>query len=151
MDFMYGAGFFGTRSPMFMDIVSLIVTFLPFLMLGIIALAKMKNYKLHALFQGILYVISVLVVTFFEIGVRVVGGFSKFMEESGVEHNYAVIVLLFHIAVSVMTLIIWTTTLFMAKKQLQLGKHKRAGWLTFTGVLMTSLTGAWVYMLMFVY
>ena len=151
MDFMYGAGFFGTRSPMFMDIVSLIVAFLPFLMIGIISLARMKNYKLHAILQTVLFVVSVLVLTFFEVGVRVVGGFSKFMEESGVEHNYALIVLIFHIAISVITLIIWSTTVFMAKKQLQLGKHKRAGWLTFIGVVMTSLTGAWVYLLMFVY
>jgi putative membrane protein len=151
MDYMYGPGFFGTRSPMFMDIVSLIVMFLPFLMLGIIMLARFKQHKLHAQLQWVLYLISVVVVTYFEIGVRIVGGFAKFMEGSGVEHNYALIVLIFHIAISVSTLIVWTTTLVMAKKQLQLNKHKRAGYLTFFGVIMTSLTGAWVYMLMFVY
>jgi putative membrane protein len=151
MDYMYGPGFFGTRSPMFMDIVSLIVMFLPFLMLGIIMLARFKQHKLHAQLQWVLYLISVVVVTYFEIGVRIVGGFAKFMEGSGVEHNYALIVLIFHIAISVSTLIVWTTTLLMAKKQLQLNKHKRAGYLTFFGVIMTSLTGAWVYMLMFVY
>ena len=144
-------GFLGTRAPLFMDIVSLIVAVLPFLMLGIIFLARIKNYKLHALLQTILYVVSVLVLTFFEIGVRFVGGFKNFMEESNVEHNYAFIVLIFHITVSVITLIIWTTTLVMAKKQLQLGKHKRAGWLSFVGVTMTMLTGGWVYFLLFVY
>ena len=120
-------------------------------MLGIIFLARIKNYKLHALLQTILYVVSVLVLTFFEIGVRFVGGFKNFMEESNVEHNYAFIVLIFHITVSVITLIIWTTTLVMAKKQLQLGKHKSAGWLSFVGVTMTMLTGGWVYFLLFVY
>ena len=103
------------------------------------------------LLQGILFVVSVLVVTFFEIGVRFVGGFKSFMEGSHVGHDYAFIVLIFHIMVSVITLIIWTTTLLMAKKQLQLNKHKRAGWLTFVGVCMTVLTGAWVYMILFVY
>ena len=151
MDFMYEQGFFGTRSPMFMDIVSFIVAFLPFLMLGVILLARFKKHKLHAQLQWVLYLISIVVVTYFEIGVRIVGGFAKFMEGSGVEHNYALFVLVFHIAISVSTLIIWTTTLFMAKKQLQLNKHKRAGYLTFLGVIMTSLTGAWVYLLMFVY
>ena len=151
LEFMNQAGFFGTRAPLFMDIVSLIVILLPFLMLGIISLARIKNYKLHALFQGILFVFSVFVLTFFEIGVRFVGGFSSFIEGSGVGHNYAFIVLIFHIAISVITLIIWTTTLLMAKKQLQLNKHKRAGWLTFTGVVMVVLTGGWVYILLFVY
>ena len=151
MDFMYEQGFFGTRSPMFMDIVSLIVAFLPFLMLGVIFLARMKKHKLHAQLQWMLYIVSVLVLTYFEIGVRMVGGFAKFMEGSGVEHDYAVVVLIFHIMVSVITLIIWTTTLLMAKKQLQLNKHKKAGYMTFFGVIMTSLTGGWVYLLMFVY
>lgn len=151
LEFMNLPGFFGTRAPLFMDIVSLIVAFLPFLMLGIIFLAKREQYKLHAMLQGILYVVSVLVLTFFEIGVRFVGGFKSFMEGSQVGHDYAFIVLIFHIMVSVITLIIWTTTLLMAKKQLKLGKHKRAGWLTFIGVSATMLTGMWVYMILFVY
>ena len=151
LEFMNQAGFFGTRAPLFMDIVSLIVAVLPFLMLGIISLAKIEKYKLHALLQGILFAVSVVVLTFFEIGVRFVGGFKSFMEGSSVGHDYAFIVLIFHIAVSVMTLIIWTTTLLMAKKQLQLNKHKRAGWLTFFGVVMTTLTGMWVYFILFVY
>lgn len=151
LEFMNLPGIFGTRAPLFMDIVSLIVALLPFLMLGIISLARREKYKLHALLQGILFVVSVLVLTFFEIGVRFVGGFKSFMEGSGVGHDYAFIVLIFHIMVSVITLIIWTTTIVMAKKQLQLGKHKRAGWLTFIGVTMTTLTGGWVYMILFVY
>ena len=151
LEFMNLPGFFGTRAPLFMDVVSLIVAALPFMMLGIIFLAKKKEYKLHALLQGILYVVSVLVLTFFEIGVRFVGGFKSFMEDSSVGHNYAFIVLIFHIMVSVITLIIWTTTLLMAKKQLQLSKHKSAGWWTFFGVTMTMLTGMWVYFLLFVY
>lgn len=151
LEFMNLPGFFGTRAPLFMDVVSLIVAFLPLIMLAVIALARQKKYKLHALLQGILYVVSVVVLTFFEIGVRFVGGFKSFMEGSSVGHDYAFIVLIFHIMVSVITLIIWTTTLFMANKQLQLGKHKRAGWLTFVGVTMTMLTGMWVYFILFVY
>ena len=151
LELMNLPGFFGTRAPLFMDLVSLIVATLPFLMLGVISLARQEKYKLHAMFQGILYVVSVLVLTFFEIGVRFVGGFKSFMEGSSVAHDYAFIVLIFHIMVSVITLIIWTTTLVMAKKQLQLNKHKRAGWLTFIGVTLTMLTGMWVYMILFVY
>lgn len=150
-EFMNLPGLFGTRAPLFMDLVSLIVLVLPFLMLIIIYLAKQKKYKLHARLQGVLYVISVLVLTFFEIGVRFVGGFESFMQGSGVGHNYALIVLIFHIMISVITLIIWSTTLITAKKQLQLGKHKKAGWFTFVGVTLTMLTGGWVYYILFVY
>ena len=151
MEYMFHAGFLGTRAPIFMDIVTLIVSMLPFLMMGIISLARKKKYKLHALLQRVLFLVSVVVLTYFETGVRMVGGFETFMKESGVEHDYAFIVLIVHITISVITLIIWFTTLLMAKKQLKLNKHKQAGKLTFLGVTLTSLTGIWVYLLMFVY
>jgi len=124
-------------------------------MLGIISLARIEKYKLHALLQVVLYIVSVLVLTFFEIGVRFVGGYEAFIEGSGAGHNYVFFVLVFHITISVITLIIWTSTLLLAKKQLRYNKHKKKhklfGWLTFLGVVLVVLTGAWVYMLLFVY
>jgi putative membrane protein len=91
------------------------------------------------------------VLTYFEYGVRVSGGFNTFMQGSGVSHDYAFIVLIFHIIVSVIALIVWGSTIFRVKKQLQSGKHRKAGLVTFGGVILTSLTGIWVYFLMFVY
>ena len=151
MDYMFQSGFLGTRAPIFMDVVTLIVALLPLLMLGVIYLARIKKYKLHANMQRLLFLVSFAVITYFETGVRMGGGFDSFMKGSGVEHNYAFIVLILHITISVITLVIWITTLLMAKKQLQLSKHKQAGKLTFVGVTLTSLTGIWVYLLMFVY
>ncbi|WP_294961096.1 DUF420 domain-containing protein [Sulfurimonas sp.] len=150
-DFMFGAGFFGTRAPIFMDVVTLIVALLPLLVASAIYLAITKRYKAHAYAQIAIFAFSVIVLGYFETGVRMVGGFSFFMQESGVSHNYALIVLVSHIAISVITLTVWSVNIFMAKKQLQLNKHKKAGLMTFTGVVMTSLTGIWVYFLMFVY
>ena len=151
MEYMFQTGFLGTRAPLFMDIVTLIVSLLPLLMMGIIVLARKKRYKLHSLLQKVLFLVSFIVLTYFETGVRMVGGFETFMKESGVEHDYAFFVLILHITISIITLIIWLTTLFMARKQLQKNKHKQAGKLTFLGVALTSLSGIWVYMLMFVY
>ena len=151
MEYMFSQGFFGTRAPFFMDLVTLIVALLPLLVASAIYLAKTKRYKAHSYAQIAIFAVSVIVLGYFETGVRMVGGFDAFMEDSGVSHNYAFIVLVFHIAVSVITLIIWSTTIFMAKKQIKLGKHKKAGLMTFAGVVMTSLTGIWVYFLLFVY
>ena len=151
LDYMFHIGFLGTRAPFFMDLVTLIVSLLPFLVAGAISLARYKKYKAHATVQKLIFSFSVIVLSYFEFGVRLSGGFTTFMQESSVSHNYAFIVLIFHIAISVITLIIWGTTIFMAKKQLQLKKHKKAGFLTFAGVVATSLTGIWVYLLMFVY
>ncbi|MCK4974575.1 MAG: DUF420 domain-containing protein [Sulfurimonas sp.] len=151
IDYMFNAGFFGTRGPFFMDLVTLIVALLPLLVAGAISLARNKHYKAHSYVQIFIFAFSVIVLSYFEYGVRLSGGFDTFMEESSVSHDYAFIVLIFHIVISIVTLIIWGTTIFRAKKMLQLKKHRKAGLITFTGVVLTSLTGIWVYFLMFVY
>jgi len=159
MDILFSSGFLGTRAPLFMDIVSVIVFFLPFLILGAISLAKKGNYKAHASVQKILFWISVIVVGFFEYGVRMEGGYKNLMEGSSVSHDYLLYVLIFHITISVITLILWIRTLYTAKrytKQSTLpgrysGAHKKDGQRTFIGIILTMLTGAWVYALLFVY
>lgn len=151
MNYMFESGFLGTRAPFFMDFVTLIVALLPFLMMGVIYFAKIKKYKLHQIAQYVLFVVSVIVVAYFEIGVRIGGGFDSFIKDSGVAHNYALIVLVIHILIAVATLFIWILALGRAKKYLREGKHKDMGKMTFSGIILTSLSGIWVYMLLFVY
>jgi len=150
-EYMFNPGFFGTRAPFFMDIVTLIVALLPLLVSGAIMLARNKHYKAHSYAQILIFAVSVIVVGYFEYGVRVSGGFDVFMEGSLVPYTYALVVLIFHIAVATVTLVIWATTIFTAKKMLKLNKHRRMGLITFFGVVLTSLTGIWVYFIMFVY
>ena len=159
MDLMFESGFLGTRAPLFMDIVSVIVALLPFLIFGAISLAKNNNYKAHESVQKLLFIVTVIVVAFFEYGVRVEGGYKNLMEGSSVEHNYFIYVLMFHIMISVVTLILWVMTLYYAKRYkrqstlpgLYSEAHKKAGQRTFVGIILTMLTGAWVYALLFVY
>jgi len=107
MNYMFEAGFLGTRAPFFMDFVTLIVALLPFLMMFIITLAIKKSYKAHAIGQIGLFIISIIVLMYFELGVRMGGGFEAFMEGSSVSHNYAFIVLVIHILISTATLLVW--------------------------------------------
>jgi len=151
LDYMFHPGFFGTRAPFFMDLVTLIVSLLPLLVTIAISLARNKHYKAHAYTQTFIFSFSVIVLFYFEYGVRVAGGFNAFMQESSVAHNYAFFILVMHIIISVITLIIWTSTIFRAKKQLQNKTHKKAGIYTFVGVIATSLSGIWVYLIMFIY
>lgn len=159
MDFMFQTGFLGTRAPLFMDIVSIIVLLLPFLIYGAITLAKRKNYSAHETVQKLLFVVSVIVVAFFEIGVRMEGGYKSLMEGTSVSHDYLLYVLIFHIIISVITLILWIKTLYFAKKYKRQSTlpgmygqaHKKDGQRTFIGIILTMLTGAWVYALLFVY
>jgi putative membrane protein len=159
MDYLFTSGFLGTRAPIFMDIVSVIVFFLPFLIFGAISLAKRGNYRAHESVQKLLFVISVIVVGFFEYGVRMEGGYKNLMEGSSVSHDYLLYVLIFHISISVSTLILWIMTLSYAmryKRQstlpgLNSHAHKKHGQRTFIGIILTMLTGAWVYALLFVF
>ncbi len=159
MDYLFQPGFLGTRAPLFMDIVSVIVALLPFLIFGAIMLAKKENYNAHEKVQKLLFVVSVLVVGFFEYGVRMEGGYKNLMEGSSVSHDYLLYVLIFHIMISVVTLVLWIITLYRGnrdKKQSTLPglysqSHKKDGQRTFVGIILTMLTGAWVYMLLFVF
>ncbi|MCW8895709.1 MAG: DUF420 domain-containing protein [Sulfurimonas sp.] len=148
---MFNAGFLGTRAPVFMDIVTLIVALLPLLVAGAISLARNKHYKAHSYIQIFIFAFSVIVLSYFEYGVRLSGGFDAFMHESSVSYSYAFMVLIFHIAISIITLIIWAAAIFRAKKMIQSYTHRKVGLITFAGVVLTSLTGIWVYFLMFVY
>jgi putative membrane protein len=155
---MFETGFLGTRAPLFMDIVTVIVALLPFLILGAISLASRKFYNMHATVQKTLFVVSVIVVAYFEYGVRNVGGFDAFMEGSSTPKGYAFWVLIFHISIAVITLVLWIITLLRAKRYRRVNalpgmysfSHKKAGIRTFIGILMTSVTGIWVYYILFV-
>ena len=156
---MFETGFLGTRAPFFMDFVMIMVAVLPLLALAAIAMAKVKSYTLHARSQSIIFVISVIVVSYFEYGVRAGGGFPTFMEGSNTSYSYAFYVLIFHIAVALISLVIWIKTIWSARKAEKNGTlpgsaslaHKKAGQLTFFGIFMTAFTGIWVYVLLFVY
>ena len=159
MDYMFQTGFLGTRAPFFMDFVTIIVALLPFLVLLAITMAKKESYKLHAFTQTLIFIVSIVVVGYFEYGVRLGGGFNSFMQESNTSHNYALWVLIIHIIIAVVTLIFWTKTLmqaYIANKKSQLvgsfsASHKKAGINTFIGIFLTGFTGIWVYLLLFVY
>ncbi|MCK9472675.1 DUF420 domain-containing protein [Sulfurimonas sp.] len=151
LGYMFEAGFFGTRAPLFMDFVTLIVSLLPFLVAIASSFARNKRYGAHSYLQVMIFAFSVIVLLYFEYGVRVSGGFNTFMQGSEVSYDYAFVVLVLHIIISVVTVILWAIAIFGAKKLLQLGKHRKMGLITFAGVLLTSLTGIWVYFLMFVY
>ena len=159
MDYMFHPGFLGTPAPFFMDFVMLIVALLPFLIgLGIV-LARRGWYGIHRVYQWFVFIVSVVVVGWFEYGVRVGGGFHSFVETSTLPKSLLWGVLIFHIIVSTLTIIWWIKTLISAerayeKRNLPGGHtrpHRRQGWQTAVGVFLTSLSGIWVYLLLFVF
>ncbi|QSZ41008.1 DUF420 domain-containing protein [Sulfurimonas aquatica] len=159
MDYMFAQGFLGTRAPFFMDFVTLIVAVLPLLVFSSILLARQGRYKLHALTQNLIFIVSVIVVGYFEYGVRVGGGFDFFISESGVSKSYASVVMVLHIMIAIVTFFTWVVTVFKANIQFSKGlipgekstSHKSLARKTFLGIIFTSFSGIWVYVLLFVY
>ena len=157
MDYMFQPGFLGTRAPFFMDFVMIMVALLPLLVAIAISFAKKRNYRAHAFTQTLLYVVAVVVVGYFEYGVRLGGGYEGFVQGSSVSHNYALYVLLFHIAVAIIGFIVWTHTLITARKDskahtlpgLYSKAHRKAGVRAFIWITATAITGIWVYILLF--
>ena len=159
MDYMFEAGFLGTRAPFFMDFVTLIVAGLPLLIYVNILAAKKGMYKLHAFLHDVLFVVTLVVIAYFEIGVRVGGGFDAFMEGSGVSHTYASVVLGIHILIAVVTLYFWVLSLYHGHRMFYRGDipgkmsmlHRKQALKAFIGIVLTSFSGIWVYLLLFVY
>ena len=159
MHYMFQPGFLGTKAPFFMDFVTLIVAFLPLLVGVAISFAKKRNYTLHARVQWTIFIVSVIVVSYFEYGIRLGGGYETFVQNTHVSHDYLFVVLMIHIVISVLTLGIWASTLFRARSDASQGglpgnyskSHKKAGMRTFIGIVLTSLTGIWVYLLLFIF
>jgi len=159
MDYMFQPGFLGTKAPFFMDFVTIVVALLPLLVGIAISFAKNRKYNLHGIAQTLIFVVSILVVGYFEYGVRLNGGYEAFVQNTHVSHDYLFVVLMIHIVISVLTLGIWASTLFRARSDSSQGglpgnyssSHKKAGFRTFIGITLTSLTGIWVYLLLFVF
>ena len=156
---MFEVGFLGTKAPFFMDMVTLIVAFLPILVYGAILFARKKMFRLHMILQNIIFLFSVIVIAYFELGVRVGGGFEAFMSESAVSYTYALLVLVLHIIIAIVMLFYWTLTIFTGNynymKKILPGRasslHKHLAVKTFMGIIFTSFSGIWVYLLLFVY
>ena len=159
MDYMFEAGFLGTKAPLFMDMVTLIVAFLPLLVYFAILFARKGMLKTHTFLQNLLFLFAIIVVSYFELGVRVGGGFEAFMSGSEVSYTYALIVLIVHIMIAVVMLYYWSITIFSGnynfiKKELP-GRasksHRVLAVKTFLAIIFTSFSGVWVYLLLFVF
>jgi putative membrane protein len=159
MEYMFADGFIGTRAPFFMDVVTLIVAILPLLVYSGILLARKKMFKVHAFIQNVIFLVSVIVLGYFEGGVRSSGGFDAFIIGSGVSHTYASVVMLVHIFIATATLFYWVQTLYTANRDFRKkmlpgrssNRHKILALKTFLGIIFTSFSGIWVYLLLFVY
>lgn len=152
---MFEAGFLGTRSFWFMDLVTLWFASLPFLMALAIALAMRKRYRTHMRLQILLFAVTLLMVVIFEVGVRFTGGFAAYAEHSTISFAALATLLSVHILIAVVALTAWAWLLIDSLRRFRSGggviaEHKRYGKAVFIGMGMTSLLGVLIYLLLFV-
>jgi len=152
---MFETGFLGTRAPLFMDFVTVIVALLPALVGGSIYLAKKQSYKAHHITQVIILITSVIVVGYFEYGVRLGGGFAEYVKATSVSYGVALTILIVHILIALVTLYLWIETMIKSKKYNIIESpsseynHKKAGMRVAMGIVATSVTGIIVYVVLF--
>ncbi|SHO80774.1 hypothetical protein MNB_SV-15-423 [hydrothermal vent metagenome] len=147
MEYMFRDGFLGTRAPFFMDFTTLIVALLPFLIAISIYFARKKSFKVHQISQIVILIFSTTIITYFEYGVRVGGGFKGYIEESSFSSNIAILILIIHIIIALYTLYIWVATIIKAKKS---KNHIQDGKKVVLGIVATSISGIWIYIILFI-
>ena len=156
-DYMFSTGFLGTAAPFYMDFSTLYFAILPVL-LGIgIRFAVKKEYEKHYRMQLGTFILTLLVVVLFEIGVRVSGGFIAFMENSHANYTFMVVFMIVHIAIAIISVILWSSLIYGAVKRhriegMSLPKsHQKVGKLVFAGLTITAIMGVMIYYFLYIY
>lgn len=152
---MFEAGFLGTRSLWFMDLVTLWFAVLPFLMALAIGYAVRKRFKTHMRFQTLLFIATLLMVVLFEVGVRMTGGFAAYAEQSSISFGALSVLLAVHILIAVIAVGGWSWLLIDSVRRYRsesgvAAEHKRYGKWVFAGMAVTSFLGVLIYLLLFV-
>ena len=152
---MFSSGFFGTNAPLYMDIITLYFSLLPILMGSAIYMAIKKRYKLHKNMQVAIFIVTLVIVALFEVGVRFSGGFDAFMRHSNADYTYMIIFLIIHILVAIVSVVLYSVLIYNALRDSvsdgEYLSHKKLGIVVYIGMSATSIMGALIYYYLFVY
>lgn len=145
--------------PLHMNVMVIFFTILPIILWKSISFAKNRNYKLHFISQGVILILTILVLSYFEIMIRVDGGFFEFIKQSRISHDFLTKYLILHIIISIVSGILWITLFFKSMnkyrdgkmEELKSSKHKKIGVITFLFLLLSCITGVFVYLFLFIF
>ena len=143
--------------PMHMNLMVIYFFLLPFFLILSISFAKQKKYKLHFISQTFLLSFSFLVIIYFEIMIRLEGGFFEFIKDSTLSHTFLVTYLIVHILISITALILWIRLFVKSYKMYKIKKfeefkssnHKKMGKITFIFLFLSCITGVLLYFFLF--
>lgn len=151
-------GFLGTRADLLMDLVLIGILITPILMLYAFSLAKQKRFVAHRNLHVTLISILILAVILFELDIRLSGGSEAFLSGSPyAETKFMKVLLTFHILIAIASFTTWIgleTQSWKSFREALPGnfsyRHIQVGWVVYSGVVVTAITGLGLYILGFV-
>jgi len=151
-------GFFGTRAPMYLDIVGVYFGLLPLLMFISIRFAINGDIKRHMNSQLAIFVGTLVMVVVFEVGMRLAGGYTEYIKGSSISHSYFITFLIIHIIVAILTVNLWSYQIISSMKMYKNGelkgdnalRHKKLAKILLVGLFITLVQGTSIYYFLFV-
>jgi len=151
-------GFFGTRAPMYLDVVGVYFMLLPLLMFISIRFAIKGEIKKHINSQLAIFVGTLIMVVVFEVGMRLAGGYTEYIKDSTVSHSYFITFLIIHIIVAILTVNLWSYQIISSMKMYKNGelkgnnalRHKKLAKILLVGLFITLVQGTSIYYFLFV-
>lgn len=151
-------GFWETRATLYIDIIVTYLVLLPLLIGLSIYAATQELFEFHKSAQFLLFMTTLFTLGFFAYYVHFIVGFDALLKQSKLDYIYALIFLLTHITIAVVTMVLWLFTLSYAvsdyKRNALPGvyseSHKQSGRRVFYAIILTSLSTGLVYWVFFV-
>ncbi len=142
------------QAPFYMTVVTIYFIILPFLLASSIFQAVKKRYKLHIKSQVAIFILTFIIILYFEIMIRIEGGFLYYKQYSGTSESFMLIYLIIHILIAIVGVILWAYLIFSSikaykHKNLDNKRHKLLGKIVFSLITISSIMGTGMYFMLF--
>ena len=142
------------NAPLYMIIVTLYFILLPFLLGVTIYQATQKRYQLHIQLQTSLFVLTLGVIIYFEIMLRISGGFLNYKQYSSFDESFMIVYLIVHILIAIAAILLWAYLIITSIKDYKHNrmnnlKHKRMGKILFSLLTISCIMGTGMYGMLF--
>lgn len=142
------------QAPFYMTVVTIYFIILPFLLTLSIFQAVKKRYELHLKSQLTIFIFTLLVIIYFEIMLRIEGGFLYYKQFTNIPESFMLIYLIVHILIAILGVILWAYLIFYSvkaykHKSLDNKRHKLLGKIVFSLITISCIMGTGMYFMLF--
>jgi uncharacterized membrane protein YozB (DUF420 family) len=157
IEYIDKAGFLETRASLGIDVIVTFLALLPILSGVSIFFAIRKKLKLHQFTQFLLFFLTLIALILFAYIIHYKEGFELLLQESNLDSSIAFLALILHVVISIITLTLWMFALMYAlsdrKRRALPGvyseSHAQAGKRVFKAIVLTALSSASIYWVLF--